>query len=515
MRKNITRAAAILSACCIFSAFAVSCSENTGKKKNSSEDEPEKTVSGISVSPEDFSAAVFSDVGSDGLYEEFDTLFAAAGAVDPFVSNIGYMVDDDVLNIGWLGNDDPFNSFDHMLSSATGNTPDYEDNFIPKAYFKAIDVTYNYNEDIVQLDEYADHMLFQCNEGLGDAYVNVEFTMPETGRLCFNIGSEYYTSCNIWISNTKDGGEFTDFSSVIGYYGVDGVGHVIDAGTFNKGEEIQVRFTIISDNGGGNYSGNEYLMVRKNSGFNFYYADEAALNEDLEQFSAQPFVLDEKKSSYDELVGTVTAEDGKILMTCLPYDQEHNIKVDGKKFDSLVDKDTRNSDGDEGEVVVFGKFIGLKLPEGEHEIEISFTKEHDEEYEAAEEFTKLIYEGSEEKLLNVMFPDDFLSETDAEELTDLFVVMTSSFEEHYPDCRLISKSIRRIGDASEKELSGIDNFYREAYERFDVDYYTSGIEKAAKYQLILEYENSSGETERAYQLVSAADINGKWCFYFF
>lgn len=514
MRSSATKIALILSACCVFSAFAASCSEKTSKKDSKSGDEPETQKYSCNVSPEDFSAEVFSGINRDGLYGEFDTLFSAAGAENPFVSNIGYMIDDDVLNISMLGNDDPFNSFNHMLSSATGNTPDYNDNFVPKSYFKAVDVTYSYNEDIVSLEEYDDHIFFQCKPGSGDAYVDVDLTMPEDGELCFHIGGENFRQYNVWLSNHKEGGDFTDFES-LGSYGGDGKGHVLDAGTFKKGEDVKVRFSILPDDGM-RYSGSEYLMVNSNSGFNFYYADETAVNGDLEQFAAQPFVLDEEASSYEKLVGTVTAGEGKILMTCLPYDTEHKITVDGEKLESLVDDKLNNGDGDRGEVVVFGEFIGLKLPEGDHEIEIRFTEKYDkDEYRAVDKFAELFFEGdSTDKMLEIMFPDDLISEADKEELTDYFYYASASFEDMYPDCKLISRCFRRLRKADEQGLENISRFYDLAYENFGVEHDEVSLRNAGIYLLILEYENSSGETKRAYHPVSAAEIDGKWCVYF-
>ncbi len=511
MKSFVSKTAAILSACCIFSAFAASCSDNKGKKENESEKEPEKSYT---VSPEDFSSVVFSGIGNDGLYEEFDTLFSAANAEDPFVSNLGYMVDDDVLNISWLGNDDPIKSFDHMLSSATGNTPDYEDNFEPKPYFKGMKKEIDYNKEIVSREDYGEQYLFRCREGSGDAYVDVRLVMPETGRLCFNIGAENYSQCNVWLSDTKDGDEFIDFSS-LGTYGGDGKGHAVDAGTFNKGEDVSVRFSILPENGM-EYSGEEYFMVRKESGFNFYYADETAIKDDLEQFTAQPFVLDEKRSDYEKLTGTVTAEDGKILMTSLPYDTEHEISVDGRKFDSLVEENLDNGEGDQGEVVVFGKFIGMKLPEGEHKIEIRFTEKYDEEeYKSAADFAELIFaDGETEERLKTMFPSSLLSEADEKELTDFFSYASASFGDMYPGCKLISKNFRRLRDADEMESSGFKSFYDSAYEHFGLNHDEVEVKDAAIYQLILEYENESGETERAYQLYLVSRVDGEWCAFF-
>lgn len=513
MKASVSRYALLVSALCIFSAFAASCSSNTGKKESKSADEPETPEYSYSVSPEDFSAAVFSGINRDCLYEEFDTLFAAANAEDPFASAVGYMVDDDVLNISFLGNDDPINSFNHMLSSATGNTPDYLNAFVPKPYFSRIDVTPGYNEEIIAREEYCDQIAYQCKPGSGDAYVDADLTMPEDGRLCFHIGAETYRKSNVWLSHNKDGDDFTDFES-LGSYGENGKYHVLEAGTFNKGEDIRVRFSFFPDEGM-NYSGNEYFAVRTTSGFNFYYADESAVNSDLEQFTAQPFILDVESSTYEELVGTVTAEEGKILMTCLPYDVKHKIKVDGKKFDSLVDKNLNNGSGDEGEVVVFGKFIGLKLPEGEHEIKISFTEDYDEEeYQAAADFAELIFEGSSSKLFELMFPEDFTGETDEEELTGFFFYASVTFEDMLPGCKLISKSIRRVGKANENELSSISGFYSGAYERFGMDSDVPEIESASIYLLIVEFENGSGETERIYQPGFSAEIDGEWCVYF-
>ena len=152
-------------------------------------------------------------------------------------------------------------------------------------------------------------------------------------------------------------------------------------GPFEAGTEVEIRFTIQPSNGSTYTGSNEYLMVRKESGFNFYYLDEEAFTEDINKLKQNEWVLDTEKSNDRYLVGDVDAQEGQILMTSIPYEPGWKVQVDGKTVDSLVvnqknaDGTTTfsNAEGDTGEIIVLNALIGIKLPAGHHTVSMKYT----------------------------------------------------------------------------------------------------------------------------------------------
>ena len=315
---------------------------------------------------------------------------------NPNALGIGYMADDDILNLTGLGNDNPFNSLNNFLSSMTGNTFNYNTVPIePKQYYVPFDYTVEYDETKVYLHDYTNgstgtvHDCYEAFAGVNDAVVNVHVTVPQDGDIYMHLGSEMRKQCNVWVG-VKDptDGEYKGQKS--GTTMLDGYGSyfntnsspILRMGPFNQGDEVEIRLTIQAQGDGGQYTGsNEYIMVRKNAGFNFYYLDRTAFEEDITKLKAGTWNIDMNKSNDRHLEGEIDAQAGQVMVTTIPYEPGWTIKVDGKKVDDLIveNKDDngnvtlRNGSGDEGQVLILGTLIGVKLPAGHHTVSMKYT----------------------------------------------------------------------------------------------------------------------------------------------
>lgn len=318
---------------------------------------------------------------------------------NPNALNIGYMANDDILNLSGLGNDNPFNSLNNFLSSMTGNTLDYSAiPIVPKQYYVPFDYTVNYDDTKVYLHDYNNngtlHDCYEAFAGVDDAVVNVDVTVPKTGDIYMHLGSEMRKTCNVWVAvKGEDGvyrGQKTGTEAYDGYgsYFTTNSSPIVRMGPFNEGDEVEIRLTIPPTDG--RYTGsNEYIMVRKNQGFNFYYLDEEAFTEDINKLKERQWNLDMSKTTDRYLVGDVDAQEGEILMTTIPYEPGWDIKIDGKSVDSLIEEYIpQNSDKPAlknkqealgknanvtGEVLVLGAMIGIRLPAGHHTVSMKYT----------------------------------------------------------------------------------------------------------------------------------------------
>ena len=308
---------------------------------------------------------------------------------NPNALNIGYMADDDILTLTALGNDNPFNSLNNYLSAMTGNTPDFYANPIePKQYYVPFDYDVSFDETKVYLHDYVNgstgtvHDCYEAFAGVDDAVVNIHVTVPHDGDIYMHLGSEMRKECNVWVSDTKDAdGNFIDFDGYGTYFNTNS-SPILRIGPFTAGTDVEIRLTIQAQGDNNQYVGaNEYIMVRKNAGFNFYYLDTDAFNEDITKLRQNQWDIDMSKSNDRYLTGEIDAVDGQIFSTSIPYEPGWSIEVDGKDIGSLIVENknedgtiTRsNSQGTEGQILILGAMIGARIPAGHHTVTMKYT----------------------------------------------------------------------------------------------------------------------------------------------
>lgn len=316
---------------------------------------------------------------------------------NPNALGIGYMADDDILNLTGLGNDNPFNSLNNFLSAMTGNTADYRSvPIVPKQYYVPFDYQVEFDESKVYLHDYTNgstgtvHDCYEAFAGVDDAVVNVHVTAPHDGDIYMHLGSEMRKQCNVWVGvkDPTDGlykGQHTGTTNLDGYgsYFNTNSSPILRLGPFTKGDEVEIRLTIQAQGESGQYIGsNEYIMVRKNSGFNFYYLDQEAFEEDITKLKGAQWNIDMSKSNDRLLTGEIDAQNGQVMVTTIPYEPGWSIKVDGKEVDDYIleNKDEEGNvtlsnsiSGDNGRVLILGTLIGVRLPAGHHTVTMKYT----------------------------------------------------------------------------------------------------------------------------------------------
>ncbi len=310
---------------------------------------------------------------------------------------IGFMADDDILRLSYLGNDNPFNSLNNFLSSMTGNTPSYEGAIQPKEYFyrtasgqytvhnvgDQYEPSTDPNKMEVILNEcyetdYAGQHCYNANPGAADPTVRVHITAQSSDYLYMFLRSDNPKTFNLWVSTEKNAetGEFENFKGYGSYYG--GYDYsIVNLGSFEPGTEIEVRMTILQQDKSG---ANEYIMVKD---FQFYHFNYDLFHEDIQKLKESPWKLDMDKTTDSHLVGEVDAKAGQVFYTSIPYEPGWTIKVDGKKVKPAYTDEKPENGGvsivvndpqaTEGSTVILNAFWGIRLPEGHHTVEMSYS----------------------------------------------------------------------------------------------------------------------------------------------
>ncbi|MBQ4612503.1 MAG: YfhO family protein [Clostridia bacterium] len=129
--------------------------------------------------------------------------------------------------------------------------------------------------------------------------------------------------------------------------------YVIDLGTLQEGKGVQV--SISSD---GTVSGNIHVVK----------LNETAMNSAIDTLSKRGLTVTEHSST--RITGTVNAPENGALYLSIPYDSGWTAYVDGKKAETFpVDKAETVDD----EEKIDGALLAVKLPAGEHTVELKYT----------------------------------------------------------------------------------------------------------------------------------------------
>lgn len=320
----------------------------------------------------------YNKVGST-TYQKEDGEHTVDVYENPDALPIAFTADDDILRLSFLGNDNPFNSMNNFLSSMTGNTPDYT-NLQPKEYFyrHVFDPTNDVELNECTVRDYNGQFCYDALPGAVDPTVRVHITIQSEDELYMFLKSDNAKKCNLWVSTYKnpETGQFDKFSSYGSYY--DGYDYaIVNLGSYPVGTEMEIRMTILQTPE--KTGANEYIMVKD---YQLYYFNYDAFHEDIQQLASSPISLDTKKTTDNRIVGEIDTRSGEIVYTSIPYEPGWKIKVDGKVMDEQF-RETFNeagtsimenyTDGSVGIVCVLNAMIGLRLPEGHHTIEMTYS----------------------------------------------------------------------------------------------------------------------------------------------
>ena len=288
--------------------------------------------------------------------------------------SIGYMADSDVEKIDHLGNDNPFNSQNIFMSTLSGNTTFDENGQFESwhEYYTPLNLAENpIVSDSITTSPYGEQTKYDVT-GDGDPTVDFHLVAESNEPIYIYFKTEFQKKVNLWMKTwdtsewseaengwkAENAGEFTwanadEYAKNNG--GFDSMGEYFEndnyialrLGTFEPGTKITLRMTIAND---------EKFTIVKNFLFYTYHPD--LFQEDIEKLKQNQWQIDTDKSNDRKITGTITAEDGQIMMTSIPDQPGWTVKVDGKKVD---------------QVAIADAMIGVPLSAGEHTVTMTYT----------------------------------------------------------------------------------------------------------------------------------------------
>lgn len=276
---------------------------------------------------------------------------------NPNALSLGYMVDKDITRIGSFGNDNPFNSQNILMSTISGNTTFTADgNFGEWAeYYYPLPLTKELRLNGVYTQPYGTQTNYRAEAGAVDPTIDIFIEAQSDDPIYFFFKTENESRVNLWLADqwnldepTCKNVDGTNAISLGSYFETDNY-HIFRLGTFEKGQQLQLRLTLTQDGG----KTEKYTIVKN---FFFYHFDEAMFQEDIDSLKQQQWELTEYGGR--TLEGKITAEDGQIMMTSIPYEPGWTVWVDGKKVEH---------------VELFTAMIGIPLEPGEHTVKMQFT----------------------------------------------------------------------------------------------------------------------------------------------
>lgn len=284
---------------------------------------------------------------------------------NPNALSIGYMADENILKIDHLGNDNPFNSQNVFLSTLVGQTQFDASNALSAyaQYYTPIDVGEPVINNITVSDYNVENRLKLYTAGDGDPTINFNFTVPDDKPIYIYFKTENQKSVNLWLGEWSDELQDYDYSDhdrygfFSSYFEGDNY-TMMRLGSFEPGKKISLRVTVA----------NEYTIVRD---FFFYSFNEELFQQDIDKLKLNQLNVEEYDENY--IKGTVTASEGQILMTSIPWEETGSsieqsffklpwegtwrVKVDGKSV-----KPTE----------VIKAFVGVQLEPGTHTVEFKY-----------------------------------------------------------------------------------------------------------------------------------------------
>ena len=120
---------------------------------------------------------------------------------------------------------------------------------------------------------------------------------------------------------------------------------IISLGTFEVGTKVCMRLTVDNDQNA--------TIIKEPF---FYYYNPEVFQQDIAQLKDAQLNVTKYNDRY--IKGTVTASEGEILFTSIPYQDGWTVKVDGKKVEPIE---------------VVKAMIGVELEPGEHTVTFSYT----------------------------------------------------------------------------------------------------------------------------------------------
>lgn len=309
---------------------------------------------------------------------------------------IGYMVDEDVTKIDHLGNDNPFNSQNIFFSTMSGNTEFDENGQFDTwhQYYRPITLAEDpIVSDALTVSPYGEQTKYDDN-GSGDPTVDFHIEVTEeyaNKPVYMYFKTEFQHKVSLWLSkwdtaewsedeaawSAENSGTFDwraadqyatgkRFESYGDYF--EGDNYIaLRLGEYEAGTRLTLRMTV----------SNEYTIVKN---FLFYYYDADVFQADVDTLKQNQWEVTKNKNGR-KITGTITAGEGQLMMTSIPYEPGWSVKVDGKRVDNLVEEVKQengsvklvNQEGDTGQIVVVDAMLAVRLTPGTHTVTLTYT----------------------------------------------------------------------------------------------------------------------------------------------
>lgn len=291
---------------------------------------------------------------------------------NPNALSIGYMVDSDVTKIDHLGSDNPFNSQNIFMSTLSGNTTfDDAGQFATwHEYYTPITLAEDpIISDAITTSPYGEQTKYDVT-GDGDPTIDFHLVAETEEPIYIYFRTEFQKEVNLWLStwdeeewneneaawSENNSGEFT-WADADGYArdngGFEGWGQYFEnenyvavrLGTYEPGTKITLRVTVANK---------EKFTIVKNFLFYTYHPD--VFQEDIDILKKNQWNITSHNDR--KIEGTITAEEGQLMMTTIPDQPGWTVKVDGKKVDQIA---------------VVNALIAIPLEPGTHTVTMTYT----------------------------------------------------------------------------------------------------------------------------------------------
>lgn len=248
---------------------------------------------------------------------------------NPYALPIGYMADYDILDVK-IDSKDPFRNQEAVICGILGD-----------GSVRVFRQLYNRSTDTVNVSTATtgDHIWYTTTVEGKDSYVEFNFDTETDEPVYAFFPTIYQRQCNMWLKADSwdlDTYAFVDYFFRSEYYSI------LNLGSYDPGETLRLRMTLA--NGESIFSDILFCQI-----------DTEMLEEVYNRIAAGGWNITEHTDTH--LKGTVNAAKDGILMTTIPMEPGWTIKVDGVKTEP---------------VTLLNSLIGIEMPAGEHEVEMTF-----------------------------------------------------------------------------------------------------------------------------------------------
>ncbi len=235
--------------------------------------------------------------------------------------SIGYMVNENTKGLTFVGKD-PFVVQNSLMSTMISDEG--------KSYFKkiAIDDVVDENLATTAVSGHTKYTPIDANE---TSTLRMTITAPTDEMIYAFFPTNYERQCTLVVNGITKGSFFEGENY-----------RIVQIGEFEAGEKVEVELKLRKE---------EMYLTDKL----FYYLDEELFFKDLATLQEGQWNITEFTATY--LKGEVTAKEGQMMMTTIPYEEGWSIEVDGVKTEP---------------VMMAKALIGFEVPAGTYTVTMRF-----------------------------------------------------------------------------------------------------------------------------------------------